>query len=175
MLQDYNVYRILRLFFDSPTKHFQLREISRITKIGLPSVRNHVKRLERLGFVKKKKTSVYTSFVSNRDDEKFLTYKRSDTLIRLHETGLVSYLAEKSLPDTIVLFGSCSRGEDIETSDIDLFIQGPEEKIDLGRFESKLKRKINLLFENDIKDISNELMNNIINGIVIYGYLKVLK
>lgn len=173
MLQNYNMYKILQLFFDCPTKPFQLREISRITKIGLPSVRNHVKSLENLRFIEKKKGTIYVAYVAKRG-EKFFAYKLGDILIRLHESKLTEYLVNKFSPNTIVLFGSCARGEDIETSDIDLFVQAKEEKIDLKEFEKKLKRKINILFENDIKDIPNELMNNIINGIAIYGYLKVL-
>lgn len=173
MLQNYNPYKILQLFFDYPTKAFQLREISRITKIGLPSVRNHAKTLESLGFIKKQKGTVYEAYVANRD-EKFFTYRRNDILAKLYESKLIEHIVDKFLPNTIVLFGSCARGQDIETSDVDLFVQAKEEKIDLREFEVKLKREINLLFENDIKDIPNELMNNIINGIVIYGYLKVL-
>ncbi len=174
MLQNYNIYKILQLFFDYPTKPFQLREISRLTKVSFPSVRNHIKKLEKLKFVKRKKGTIYEAYIADRND-KFLIYKRNDILIRLYESKLIDYLVDKLIPNTIVLFGSCARGEDIETSDIDLFIQAKEESIDLREFEGKLKRKINPLFESDIKDIPSELMNNIINGIVIYGYLKVLK
>lgn len=173
MLQNYNRYKILELFFDHPIKPFQLREISRITKISLPSVRNHVKKLESLGLVKKKRLAVYDAYVANRA-EKFFVYKRNDILIKLHESKLIDFLVNKFSPNTIVLFGSCSRGEDIETSDVDLFIQAKEEHVELKEFENKLKRKINLLFDTEIKNIPKELMNNIINGIVIYGYLKVL-
>ncbi len=174
MLQKYNTYKILQLFFDYPMRPFQLREMSRLTKIGLPSVRNHIRKLEKLGFVKRKKGSVYEAYMADRND-KFTTYKRNDTLTRLYESKIIEFIADKVLPNTIVLFGSASRGEDIETSDIDLFVQAKEEEINLREFESDLKRKVNILFESDIKDIPNELMNNIINGIVIYGYLKVLK
>lgn len=49
-LQNYTTC-ILQLFFDYPTKHFQLREICRTLNLGMPSVRNHVKRLESKKFV----------------------------------------------------------------------------------------------------------------------------
>ena len=52
MIQKYNTYKILQVFFDFPAKHFQLREICRMVNITLPSVRNHVKKLEKDGFVK---------------------------------------------------------------------------------------------------------------------------
>ena len=173
MLQNYNTYRILQLFFDQPTKLFQLRELSRLAKIGLPSVINHVKKLEKDGFIKKEKKSVYESYTANKDDDKYRLYKKNDIVLRLDESGFVKYVTDSIMPNAVVLFGSASRGEDIETSDIDIFILSKEEKLDLKKFENTLKRKINVYFEPDIKNLSKELLNNIINGIKIYGYVKV--
>ncbi len=173
MLQNYNRYRILQLFFDYPTKHFQLREICRILKLGIPSVRNHVKELEKNGFLKKEKGSVYESYIASKNDL-FKIYKINDVLFRIHESGLIDFLADTFVPDTIILFGSASKGEDIETSDIDLFLIAKEKNVVLKNFEKKLKRKITLHFETEISQIPKELLNNVINGIVVHGYLKVL-
>lgn len=173
MLENYNTYKILRVFFDSPTKNFQLREISRMIGIGLPSVISHIKKLEKEGFVKKEKKGVYGSY-SAKKEEKFKLYKRNDILVRLQECGLIDFIADEVQPNVVVLFGSAARGEDIEGSDIDLFVLAKEVKLDLSRFENKLKRKIKIFFEDEIKEVPNELLNNIINGIKLYGYLKVL-
>jgi len=173
MLQSYTAYRVLQLFFDYPTKHFQLREICRILKLGMPSVRNHVIKLEKEGFLKREKRGVYDSYVSSRSDQ-FKLYKRNDILIRIHESGVIDFLANTLVPDVMVLFGSCSRGEDIESSDIDLFLVAKEKEVDLKTFEDKLRRKIVLHFEEKVSNIPKELLNSIINGIVLYGYLKVL-
>lgn len=140
--------------------------------MGMPSVRNHVKKLASLGFVRKEKKGVYESYVSSRNDI-FRLYKRNDILLRIHECGLINSLTEKFAPDAIVLFGSASRGDDIETSDIDLFLIAKEKEIDAKKFERKLNRKIALYFEEKIPNVPKELLNNIINGIVVYGYLKV--
>lgn len=174
MIQNYTKYKILRVFFDYPTKKFQLREISRMIHLGLPSVINHVKDLEKQGFVKKINGGVYDSYTSNKT-ELFKIYKRNDILIRLHESGLIDFLADNLVPDAIVIFGSASRGEDIEESDVDLFLMAKEKKMDLKIFEEKLNRRINLHFEDKIQDIPKELLNNIVNGIVLYGYLKVIE
>jgi len=164
----------LRIFFDYPTRKFQLREISRIIQLGLPSVINHVKNLEKQGFVKKINGGVYDSYTSDKT-EIFKIYKKNDVLIRLHESGLVDLLVDTVIPDAIVLFGSASKGEDIEESDIDLFLIAKEKKVDLKIFEKKLNRKISLHFEDKIQNIPKELLNNIVNGIIIYGYLKVVE
>ncbi len=172
MLQDYTTYRILGLFFDYPTRHFHLREICRILGLGMPSVRNHVKKLEKLNFIKKEKKGVYESCIATRN-ELFNAYKKNDLLLRIHESGLINFLADAFVPDAIVLFGSASRGEDVESSDIDLFLIAKEKEVDLKRFEKKLGRKIALHFESRTSDLPKELLNNVINGMVLYGYLKV--
>ncbi|HEY9205434.1 MAG TPA: nucleotidyltransferase domain-containing protein [Candidatus Methanoperedens sp.] len=174
MLQEYTTYRILTLFFDQPTRYFQLREISRILKLGMPSVINHIKKLEKEGLIKKEKRGVYESYVSERNDL-YRTYKRNDILLRMHESGLVDFLADEFMPDAIVLFGSCARGEDIETSDVDLMLVSQEKEVNLKKFESVLKRKISLHFEENISEIPKELLNNTVNGVVIYGYLTVFQ
>jgi predicted nucleotidyltransferase len=173
MLQNYNTYRILQLFFDQPTKLFQLRELSRLADIGLPSVINHVKKLEKYGFVRKEKKNIYESYVANKDNDRYRLYKKNDLTLRLNESGFVKYVTDSIMPNAVIIFGSASRGEDIETSDIDIFILSKEEKLDFKKFESILKRRINIYFETDIKNLSKELLNNIINGIKIYGYVKV--
>jgi len=141
-------------------------------KMGMPSVSNHVKSLEAAGFVKREKKGVYGSYVSSKNDI-FRLYKRNDMLLRIYESGLADFLAERLAPDAIVLFGSASRGEDIETSDIDLFLITKEKEVDVAKFEKRLKRKIALHFEENVSRIPKELLNNIINGIAVYGYLKV--
>jgi predicted nucleotidyltransferase len=178
MLENYNTYKILQQFFDMPTHRFQIREISRITKISLPSVINHLRILEKEGFVKKVKNGVYHSYTAVIND-KFRLYKKLDLIRRLHESRLVDYLEkELSYPSAIVLFGSGAEGEDMEKSDIDIFIIAKEKDLDLAKFEKMLKRSINLHFfgKKDMKIMKRknpELLNNIINGIVLYGYLKV--
>jgi len=143
-------------------------------KLGMPSVISHVKRLEREGLIKKEKRGVYESYISEKNGM-FTIYKRNDILLRLHESGLVDFLADEFMPDAIVLFGSCARGEDIETSDVDLLVVAKEKEIDLKKYEAALKRKISLHFESKISEIPKELLNNIANGIVVYGYLTVLQ
>ena len=77
-------------------------------------------------------------------------------------------------PNCVMLFGSGARGEDHLESDIDLFIQAEERPLELKRFEAMLRRKLHLLFEADLRALPKELLNNIINGRVLYGYLEVL-
>ncbi len=172
MIKNYTTYKILQLFFDFPSKRFQLREICRLVKLGMPSVTLHIKRLVKEDLIEKIEEGIYPSYIAT-NNEIFKLYKRNDIIIRIHESGLTEFLEGEFTPDAIILFGSASRGEDIENSDIDLLIISKKKPVNLMKFEKKLNRKINILYESSTKNLPNELLNNIINGIVIYGYLKV--
>lgn len=174
MIQKYIRYRILQEFFDFPRREFRIREMSRIVKLSLPSAINHISELQKDGLITKKETNLYPVFTANRESEDFKTLKRNDMLWRIHESGLINLIESKIEPNCIVLFGSSSRGEDTEESDIDIFVQSKEFDFDLESYEKKLNRKINILFEPKLQNLSKELLNNIANGIVLSGYLKVL-
>lgn len=178
MLQKDNRYKILRIFFEDPSPKgigFQLREISRKAAIAPPSVKRYLSELEKERLIVRAKHRIYgyPVYYANRDDENFKFLKRLDTVMKIKESGLLEYLAESCMPDAIVLFGSASQGEDLKESDIDLFVMSNEEKLDLVKFEKRLGRKINLLFSEGFNRLSKELRNNIINGVILKGYLKV--
>ena len=99
--------------------------------------------------------------------------KKINTLKEIKESSLLDYLNDNLMPNLIILFGSASKGEDLEDSDIDLFIECSDKKLDLSKFETKLHRKINLFLSKDFNKLSKELKNNLINGIILKGYLKV--
>ena len=172
MIQKYTRYRILQEFFDFPLKDFHMREISRRAKITQPSVINHLNALVKEGLIIKEKKGIYPTYKANRDDELFKLYKKSDIMLRIKQSGLSDYIYDSCQPDVIVLFGSGSNGDDVEGSDVDLFIQAPEKKLNLSQYEKKLNRKISLFFEENFLRLSKELRNNIINGIILRGYLK---
>lgn len=178
MLQKDNRYKILRIFFDDPSPKgigFQLREISRKVAVAPPSVKKYLNELEKERLVIKIKHRIhgYPVYYANRDDEEFKFLKRIDIVMKIKESGLIDHLSENCMPDVIILFGSASKGENLKESDIDLFVLSDKEKIDLSQFEKKLNRKINIFFSNSFNKLSKELRNNIINGAILKGYLKV--
>ena len=177
MLQRENRYKILRVFFDDPLPKgtgFQLREISRKVKIATTSVKNYLLELEKEKLIIKIKHRIhnYPVYYANRDNETFKFYKKIDNILRIKESGLLDYLSEECMPDVIILFGSASRGEDLKESDIDIFLECEKTKLYLDKYEKELNRKINVFF-GKFNKLSNELRNNILNGTVLKGYLKV--
>ncbi len=173
MLQKDNKQRILQLFFDKPTTPFQLRQVSRLARLAPPSTKKYLKELETEGFVKKITGTIYPAYRARRDNPRFKNAKKWSLALQLATDGLIDHITERCAPDAIILFGSASRGEDIESSDIDLAILAKETPVDFKKYERILNRPISPHFFPNFKSISNELKNNIINGIILSGYLKV--
>lgn len=173
MYQQYNRYKILQEFFDKPNKKFHLRELSRLTKISLPSVKTHVKELLKLNLLQVKNDDIYKGYKSSLNST-YRILKRNDFLIRLHESGLIKELEKICTPNCIVLYGSAVEGTDDERGDIDIFIQSNKKNIELKKYETLLNRRINLLFEQKLYKINETFINSLANGIVLSGFLKVI-
>ena len=177
MLKKDNIYKILEVFFDNPLPEgngFQLRELSRTVSLAPKSVKIYLETLEKENLIIKREHRIhkYPVYYANRDNEYFKFLKKLNTLRRIKESGFLDYLSDSCMPEVIVLFGSASKGEDINESDIDIFLQSKEKKLDLTKYEKILKRKINLFFEENFNKLSKELQLNMINGIILKGYLK---
>ncbi len=183
MLQKYNRWRVLKVFFDEPNPKgagFQLREISRKAKLAPTSVKIYLDELSGEGrygwpLIIKSKHRIYgyPVYWANRASELFRFFKKIDMIISIEDSGLLSYLSEKCMPDVMVLFGSASRGEDMRDSDVDLYLQCRERPLELDEYERTLKRRIKILFDERFDQLSKELRNNILNGVILKGYLKV--
>ena len=133
MYQQFNRYKILQVFFDQPNKKFQLRELSRITKISLPSVKKHIEILLKLDIVREKEDGIYKGYKSSLTAI-YKILKRNDILIRIMESGLIKELETVYTPNCIVLYGSAVEGTDDERGDIDIFIQSKKKTINLIKF-----------------------------------------
>jgi len=167
-----NKLRIIEVFFEEPSKNFQIREISRLSKIAVTSVKKYLDELLKEKLLTKDKKTLYPSYVANQENRIFKIYKQQLIVLRIYGSELIDFLNYELHPKCVILFGSMSKGEYDKNSDIDIFVQAEEKKINLTNFERKLKHDINIIFEDDINKLSNELFNNIINGIKLYGYLK---
>ncbi len=171
MLEKNNINKILGIFFDSPTKEFHMRELSRKAGISTPTVLIVIEYLKRRNLVAvHRKGNLKIAKASGSVD--FIRSKRVANIQKIYESGFIDYinnLYEK--PQAIVLFGSFSRGDDIEASDADIAVFTHQHKSpDTEPFERMLHRKISI-HEIDSKKISREFHNNLTNGIVMEGAL----
>ncbi|MFP4046087.1 MAG: nucleotidyltransferase domain-containing protein [Candidatus Aenigmatarchaeota archaeon] len=169
MFDKKNTNKVAELFFMNPDRSFHLREISRNLGVSVSTVSRAVDELEHEDLVTTEKG--VTKEVSANTTEHFRDLKISYNLKSLAKSGLIDTIEETFHPETIVLFGSYSRGEDSSDSDIDIAVVNcPEKEYDLSRFESELERNINL-HNIKLEKTGQNFKKTLANGIVLRGYL----
>lgn len=166
--------KLKEYFFISPTTKLRVRQIERELKVPLPSVIRYTKELENEGILKSTKIANITTYSADRASKIFLLEKRLFNIHQLNTSGLIDFLKEEISNPVVVVFGSYAKGEDVEDSDIDFYIETPKKKrVHLEKYEKILQRKMQLFIYKGIRDVENkELANNIINGIVLNGFME---
>jgi len=182
MLENNNRYKVLKVFLENPLESFRLRELSRIVKISPPSVMAYLKEFDNEGLVIKFEKRKVPFYKANRENEKFVVYKKISIIYEIYNCGIVDEIWDKLSPDAIILYGSQAKGESTDDSDIDIFaiindknvkiMDNKARDIDLKKYEELLNKEIHLIVDN-VKNIPNELKNNLINGMVLKGYFKI--
>ena len=167
-------YKVMKLFFDNQEKKFHIRQIARLVRLSAPGVLKVVARLKKKGLLASERSGVVEN-VSAAKNERFLRLKACYNMLALHESGLLGFLREEyEEPEAIVAFGSYAKGEDSSTSDIDIAVMtGRRKSLDLKKFERALGRKISI-YETTARECTKEFLNNLANGIVLHGYLRVV-
>ena len=170
MIEKNTIWKVLTMFFENPTTEFHLRELSRQTKLSMPSIISTTDKLNKEQLITKKKTPFLTTTKANAKNQQFTRLKRIFNLEQIYNSNITDDLIQEyNHPQAIILFGSYSRGEDTETSDIDIgIITHKNKNIELAPYEKKLKRKISI-HEIDVHKISPEFKNSIYNGIILEG------
>jgi len=177
MLEKYNNWRLIELFFKKPLYSFHLREICRLLVWSPTKVKSHIEDLKKENLIVEFREKNLSLFKSNKENEKYKMYK---TIYNIFHSFHIGKIIEENVEDfdAIIFFGSGLRGEDIEGSDFDFCVVGAKEvEINFKKIEDKLNRKISLLFVENLERLkkdNKELLNNLINGFLVKGYLKVL-
>ena len=164
---------LLEFFLRNNTKEIHIRELSRLVGISFPWTRKIALEFAGQGLLKKRITGGLVLIKADKDAEGFKQVKRSYNLLSMYKTGLVEYLNEHyGRPEAIILFGSYSRGEDTEDSDVDIgIITTRSGQPELAKMEKLIGRKIR------IQEILREkadaaFWNTLANGIILSGYLE---
>jgi len=165
ILQECSLWKVAEIFFIEPTKVHFIKEISR--KIGLAhtSVKIHLQKLIKEGLAEEAYSAPFKGYKAIRENSDFIFNKKIANTILLKNSGLIEKLKEK-YPKSIILFGSYDKGEDIENSDMDLFIDSKIFKFDQEKFEKFLKRKIHLIFK---EEANKSLFESINQGTILFG------
>jgi len=151
------------------------REIAKLLGVSPTAIAKSIGKLSEEGIIKIKKEGLInlTKIWLNTDNKLVIGLKRAENLKMIYESKITDFLEEKFPGSTIILFGSYSRGEDNISSDIDIAIVGAKEKgIDLKRFNKIFERIVTINFYPSFKEIDKNLRENIFNGIILFGGIK---
>lgn len=171
--------KILELFFEYPSKHWQFKEVKNRVKLPDNKTSKWLKKLVKEKIVTRVKPKGKMPFyVGNYNAPEYQNTKRLFGMKMVHESGFLNHLCSLKKADAVILFGSLSRGDWYNESDIDLFIYGEETGLELNRYSKKLGREVQLFVcknRKDFRKLGNSLIKNIILGDIIKGDLSFLK
>jgi len=160
-------------FYNYPTKHWHFEQLLKEAGLSRAQTNAWLKKLLKENMIKRQKPKGRMPYYfANYQHPHYQNSKRLYALQQLQESGLLDYLASLEKAETVVLFGSFSRWDWQESSDIDLFLYGNLEAISLGKFMLKLKREIQVFSgkdNHDLQQIGPALLRNILQGITIKG------
>ncbi|HLD19195.1 MAG TPA: nucleotidyltransferase domain-containing protein [Candidatus Nanoarchaeia archaeon] len=173
-------HKALGWFFDFPTKEISLTDLATNVRISKSSASTVVEQLVQEGFLKKEALGRVWRLSCNQNHVFTISRKIGYNLIRIYESGIIQEV-NKRVPGikAMILFGSYRRGDDTELSDIDIAVEilgDIETKIEpLGKL-SQLNYRTNVtvnlcIFSRSKVDLN--LFSNMVNGIVLQGFLEV--
>lgn len=157
-------------FIEDNYRRINVREYAKLANISPPTASKKLDLYRKEDLLIQETDKQYIYYSANKDSWVFLKLSHIYWLQRLE--ALKSHL-EKSLVDpTIILFGSLSKCETKQGSDVDLAVISRSAKnLDLSSYEKQLKRKIHLLLYDNWDTVPKDLYRNIINGVVMSGRL----
>ena len=175
MFNKLNTLRMMRVFFEEPSREFNIREIARILKIAPATASKELRFLKKEGLLVSRDERMLKLYKADLDSNFYRDFKVFYNLRKLRESGLIDELNDFYTVPVIILFGSASFGLDDKESDFDLAVisENVDEFKNLEMFEKKINRRLQIFNFKSLKSIkNNHLINNILKGIVIQGDLK---
>lgn len=168
---------VLEPFFNSP-KHWHFDELHKKIGISKPQLSYWLKKFEKKEIIQRVKPRGkmphYTGVFENPE---FQNRKRLFGLKQLTDSGLFNHLSTLDRAKLVILFGSFSRYDWYDHSDIDIFIYGDDDEFEQGKYELKLDREIQLFTAKNKKDLRKMgpgLIQNMLEGFIVKGDLEQL-
>ncbi len=164
--------KILSLFFTNPEKEFYLREIEKLIKENITSVRREISSLKGIELLKEHLRGNNKYYQLNKN---FCLYPELKSII-FKTSGIQGIFKDtfKKIPGvkTAFIYGSYAKGNETGQSDVDLMVIGA---VDYNRLlksikkiEEKIKREIDFVVYNEkefLKKVKDEyFMKNIMGS-----------
>src|SRR3989344_2819646 len=99
---------ILKIFFESSSKEFSVREAAKLLKVSPATASKELKELFKEGFLKYRKERVLDLYKADLGGDAYTDIKMYYTLTKLRGSGIIEALNKFYLKPTIILFGSAA-------------------------------------------------------------------
>lgn len=158
----------MHLFFNNVAKHWHFEELLRKSKSSRSKAAKWLRKFQHENLILKHcQKGKHPYYTANFEHPAYKFKKRIFSLQHLYQAGLLQYLEQQ--PDIVscYLLGSFSGSDWHEQSDIDIFIYGKAESIDISQFQKKLRKKIQLFtaeHPKDLRKFSGNFLKNVIKG-----------
>lgn len=184
ILSSRSSWKVLNVFLEQPWKQFYLRELIKESRISPNTAVKTIKNMEKAGIFTSQRIGNVTSYRINPENE------ISKKLLLLHHEKRVQSLADefkvyinrlrrklgRKRIVSLVLFGSVSKGQAKDTSDVDILVihEGKIDKEEIRSIFEKYSRYVQIIgfTKNEFDDMyekGNELIINILkSGVIIY-------
>ncbi len=177
-----NRQKILEVLFEEPDRDFHIRLLARRTGLHPNTVIKVTAMLAQEGLITKEKSKETNFHIirANTSNRMFRLAKLFFNINKIYTSGIIDALNDTFAYPTIILFGSYAKAENTKESDIDLFIITAEKKhFNTDAFLEKLDAEIQLFVHTKsefgkVKKQNKELINNVMNGIILEGYIEVV-
>lgn len=165
--------QILELFFNMPTKHWHFEGILKKSGVSRSKANKWLDKFVKEKLIKRiKPRGVMPYYVGNYENPAYQNRKKVYALEKFYKSGFLDHLVRLPKAKTVLIFGSFSRWDWHEGSDIDLFIYGDDEGFEQATYRQKLHREIQVFTARTIEDLKKfgtGLIQNIISGHLVKG------
>jgi predicted nucleotidyltransferase len=179
MIQTYQKitqFKVLTLFLKNPHSSYYLRESARILDMDPMTVKRSLSLLVRDELLVKTEEKNRILYQANMENPALRHLKISYNLSYLQEKKVVGFITKKMKSVTsIILFGSFAKGENDESSDVDIVTISLSKDKPTAELAKLLGRDVNLLnftpaqWSNQSKKNRAFYLDVIVDGIILYG------
>ena len=134
----------LKPFFEDCYRRVGVREYAKIIHISPPTASKLLAFYSLENLLVKEKYRNYLLFHANNKSKQFIDLSKIYWNYRLKE--IIDIMEKKLVNPTIVLFGSLSKAEAKQDSDVDLAIFSHKKELNVSLIEQKIKRKIKIFW-----------------------------
>jgi len=165
--------KIKELFFEYPTKQWHFEQLLEESALSRGQTNYWLRKLIKEELIKRIKPKGKMPYhIARYDSPEYLSAKKVFALEKLHSSGFLRHLLSLKEAEAVVIFGSIIRGDWHKDSDIDLFVYGNADNLELGKYWIKLGKEIQFFGcknEEELKKYSPALLKNILKGYTIKG------